>query len=184
MPQTFNELVRILINLPEDKRNQVLENLKVKNPDGYEKLNTHFRQNPGILHAARGWEHWLKYLGPHTFTGSFAPFHRDLWEWYWPATIKQQDGAALNLSDITYFAIWGRGLGKSSSAEWLAIAEGCLIGKGFVLYVCGTQDQADSHVEAIRDRLEAEEALHKTYPGMRKPSGAKGFVSEHKRYGW
>lgn len=179
---TNRQLIRKLLSLPD--RNDRLAKIQSSNPESYKEIDSYIRSHLGIVHEIAGWEHWLKYLGPHTFYGSFAPFHSDLWQWYWPATIKQQDGEALNLEDITYFAIWGRGLGKSSSAEWLAIAEGCLIGQGFVLYVCGTQDQADSHVEAIRDRLEAEETLHKSYPGMRKPSGAKGFVSEHKRYGW
>lgn len=138
----------------------------------------------GEVLESQGWEKWLTTLGPHTFTGSFAPFHQDLWEWYWPATLKQKKGQAVNLEDITYFAIWGRGLGKSSSAEWLAIAEGCLIQKGFVLYVCGTAEQAEAHVEAIRDRLETEPDLKQAYPGMKKPEGKGGFMGEHRQYGW
>lgn len=142
------------------------------------------KKHKGVMLERQGWEKWLKTLGPNTFTGDFAPFHRDLWEWYWPATIKQKSGDRINLEDITYFAIWGRGLGKSSSAEWLAIAEGCLIQKGFVLYVCGTAEQAEAHVEAIRDRLETEPDLKNAYPGMKKPEGKGGFMGEHRQYGW
>ncbi len=90
----------------------------------------------------------------------------------------------MDLEDLTYLAIWGRGLGKSTNAEWMAIAEGCLIGKGFVLYVSGTAEQAEAHVEAIRERIESEGALSSAYPGMQKPE-----IGEHKKgkgaaYGW
>lgn len=131
-----------------------------------------------------GYERWLRELGPRSFTGTFAPFHHDIWKWYWPITQAQRRGEKLNLEDITYFAPWGRGLGKSTMAEWLAIAEGCLIGTGFVLYVCSNAESAEAHVESIRERLETEPALIATYPGMKKPAGKAGFTGEHKQYGW
>src|SRR6185295_18127547 len=122
------------------------------------------KANPGATREALGYEHWLRRLGPHSFTGVMSEFHRDIWNWYWPITNAQRDRQPLDMEDLTYFAIWGRGLGKSTNAEWLAIAEGCLIGTGFVLYVCGTAEQAEAHVEAIRDRLETEGTLSQTYP--------------------
>jgi len=143
-----------------------------------------FRPSKGALLERQGWETWLKTLGPHSFSGDFSDFHRDIWDWYWPLTNKQRAGQAMDLEDLTYLAIWGRGLGKSTNAEWLAIAEGCLIGKGFVLYVSGTAEQAEAHVEAIRERIEAEGELSRAYPGMQKPE-----IGEHKKgkgaaYGW
>lgn len=131
-----------------------------------------------------GYERWLRTLGPRSFTGSFAPFHKDIWHWYWPITQDIRRGRPVNLEDITYFAPWGRGLGKSTHAEWLGIAEGCLIGRGFVLYVCANAESAEAHVEAIRERLETEPQLVDTYPGMRKPGGKSGYSGEHKQYGW
>jgi hypothetical protein len=168
--------------------NTLLDLVKEFDPTSFARLNQYAAQNKGMLLEYQGYEKWLQTLGPHTFTGDFSWFHKDEWDWYWPTTLKQRAGGKVDLEDITYLAIWGRGLGKSSNAEWLAIAEGCLVGKGFVLYVSGTQEQADAHVEAIRDRLEAEDALYVAYPGMRKPGGSgnkKGsFVGEHKQYGW
>ncbi len=138
----------------------------------------------GVLLERQGWEAWLKTLGPHSFSGEFSDFHQDIWNWYWPLTNQQRSGLPMDLEDLTYLAIWGRGLGKSTNAEWMAIAEGCLIGKGFVLYVSGTAEQAEAHVEAIRERIESEGALSSAYPGMQKPE-----IGEHKKgkgaaYGW
>lgn len=180
---TFNQLVRQYASNPA-----LLERLRQTNPEGFQKFDDYIRTHPGVLLEIRGYEDWLKTLGPHSFTGDFASFHRDIWDWYWPVTEQQQSGEKLDLEDITYLAIWGRGLGKSTMAEWLAIAEGSLVGKGFVLYVCGTAEQAESHVEAIRDRLETEGELLKSYPGMGKPKGERGkggsYTGEHKQYGW
>lgn len=183
----FNKVFGALLALPESERTAKLERLRVVNPAGYEQLVKFMRANPGAVHEALGYEHWLKRVGPHTFFSDFSDFHKDMWNWYWPLAEQQQAKETLDLEDITYLAIWGRGLGKSSNAEWLAIAEGCLVGSGFVLYVCGTAEQAESHIEAIRDRLETEGDLSKFYPGMRKPGGKGGkagsFVGEHKQYG-
>lgn len=164
--------------------NKLLDIVETVNPVEYQRLSNFAKANKGILLEYQGYEKWLYTVGPHSFTGEMSDFHRDFWDWYWPITQKQRAGKPMNLEDLTYFAIWGRGLGKSTNAEWLAIAEGCLIGKGFVLYVSGTAEQAEAHVEAIRDRLETEGALQQLYPGMRKPVGKGGFVGEHKQYGW
>ncbi len=168
--------------------NKLLDLTKEFDPNGYARLNAHAAAHRGFHLEYQGFEKWLMALGPHTFTGEFSDFHKDIWDWYWPTTLRQRAGKAIDLEDITYLAIWGRGLGKSSNSEWLAIAEGALVGKGFVLFVCGTAEQAEAHVEAIRDRLETEGDLSRLYPGMGKPTAAKGgkggFVGEHRQYGW
>lgn len=181
---TFNELLGVLLKLPQEQQDQVLAYIQQRHPDKYQELALYFKANPGFALEAFGYETWLKRVGPHSFTGDFSDFHRDTWNWYWPITDKQRNGIQMDLEDLTYLAIWGRGLGKSTHAEWLAIAEGCLVGKGFVLYVCGTAEQAEAHVEAIRDRLESEGDLTKMYSGMGKPLGKGGYTGEHKTYGW
>jgi hypothetical protein len=177
---TFIQLIRKLCLASEAERQAAFE----REPRLEKLLTTYLQQYPGILDEIKGYEHWLKKAGPHSFTGDFSWFHKDMWDWYWPITDMQSSGKPLNLEDLTYLAIWGRGLGKSTNAEWLAITEGCMVGKGFVLYVCGTAEQSEAHVEAIRERLESESELLKMYPGMRKPAGKGGFVGEHKQYGW
>ncbi len=78
-------------------------------------------------------------------------------EWFWALTQKRKAGHKITDQEQAFLSIWARGQGKSSHVEWAAIAEGALIGKGYVLYVGGTQALAEGHVLSIRERLEAEE---------------------------
>lgn len=185
MPEfSTDQTLQFIRTCTPQQLDQLLKWLQVNQPENYKKVVSYLQSHRGYLTEIKGYEAWLKAMGPHSFTGDFSDFHRDIWDWYWPLTESQRSGRAMDLEDLTYFAIWGRGLGKSTMAEWLAIAEGCLIGKGFVLYVCGTAEQAEAHTEAIRDRLETEGQLHQAYPGMRKPAGKGGYTGEHKQYGW
>lgn len=188
MPEvTLEQTYQFIKTCTVEQLNTILEWLRANQPENYQKVSAYLHANRGYLTEAKGYEAWLKAMGPHSFTGDFSGFHKDIWDWYWPITEKQRNGKKMDLEDLTYFAIWGRGLGKSTMAEWIAICEGCLIGKGFVLYVCGTAEQAESHVEAIRERIENEGALSQSYLGMKKPE-----VGEHKTnkkgkakgYGW
>lgn len=183
---------------PDEATDALLRRIMERNPEGFVQWLDHLQETKPKEHAAliaklnapatllelSGYENWLRNLGPHTFTGEFGWFHHDLWQWYWPITQQLRRGLPIDLEDTTYIAPWGRGMGKSSHAEWLAIAEGCLVGKGFVLYTCGTAEQAEAHVEAIRERLEAESQLREKYPGMARPSGKGGYLGEHRQYGW
>lgn len=128
------------------------------------------RQNAEPIEA--DWRTWLRTCAPRTFTGSFASFHKDFWDWYWRITAKRRAGQPLTEEEMAFLAVWMRGGGKSSNVEWAAIAEGALVGSGYVLYVSGTQSLADGHVLAIRDRLESEE-ISQYYPGLADPEIGK-----------
>ena len=122
-----------------------------------------------------GWAAWLRTLGPKTFTGTFADFHAELWDWYWPITEKRRRKERLTIEELIVLAIWGRGNGKSSHIEWACIAEGALIGEGYVMYCCATEKQARDHVSAIRTRLESTQ-IAEFYPGLSEPEISKhGF---------
>lgn len=128
---------------------------------------------------AKGWESWLKTLGPQTFTDDFADFHREFWDSYWPVTQKRRRGERLSIDDLVVLYILGRGNGKSSNIEWACIAEGALLGKGYVMYCCATEAQAKDHVMAIQSRLESTQ-IAAYYPGLASPKvGKHGF-----RKGW
>lgn len=134
-------------------------------------------RNPATIE--RDWQTWLRAVGPRTFTGSFAPFHCDFWSWFWRLTQKRRNGEPLTDEESVFLAIWARGMGKSANVEWAAIAEGALIGKGYVLYVSGTQALADGHVQSIRERLESDE-ISRYYPHLSAPK-----VGKHgNQYGW
>jgi hypothetical protein len=132
----------------------------------------HLNGRRDVSRIEENWETWLRTLGPNTFTGSFASFHRDFWGWYWRITGKRRLGLPLIDEEKVFLAIWMRGGGKSSNVEWAAIAEGALVGKGYVLYVSGTQALADAHVSSIRDRLEGNE-IGLYYPGLGDPQIGK-----------
>jgi hypothetical protein len=131
------------------------------------------------LEIERDWRTWLRAVGPRTFTGSFAPFHTEFWEWFWRVTQKRRNGQPLTDEELVFLAVWARGQGKSSNVEWAAIAEGALTGKGYVLYVSGTQALAEGHVAAIRERIEGE-AVERYYPHLANPQ-----VGKHgNQFGW
>jgi hypothetical protein len=179
MPLTFNELVRALISLPEDKRNAVLEKLKTENPDGYKKLTLYFKQNPGAILEAQGYEPWLKRLGPHSFTRPLAPIQHKFWQWNWPILQKVQEGISLVARETVGFLPWPRETGKSTHVEWACIAEGALLKTGYVIYLSAKLSQAIDHVVAIRDRIESEKVAD-LYPWLGKPKlGAHG-----NKFGW
>lgn len=125
------------------------------------------------------WRVWLRAVGPQTFTGSFASFHAEFWDWFWRLAGKRRAGHPISDEEQVFLAIWARGMGKSANVEWAAIAEGALIGKGYVLYVSGTQTLADGHVQSIRERLESDE-ISRYYPHLSSPK-----VGKHgNQFGW
>jgi hypothetical protein len=117
---------------------------------------------------AQGYEAWLKTLASRTFTAPLAFFHHELWQWYWSVRLKILRDEPLSSDELSFLAVWFRGGGKSSNVEWACIAEGALVGDGFVMYVCDTEKQAKKHVQSIRDRLDSPEIV-RYYPGLANP---------------
>lgn len=128
---------------------------------------------------AIGWERWLRLMGPGTFTAPFAKHQRHYWDWFWSVLMRRKRGEFIPLEEWVYLATWARGTGKSSSVEWATIAEGAILGAGFVLYISVNQELSDGHLMAIRSRLESSETA-KFYPHMANPKvGRYG-----QRFGW
>jgi hypothetical protein len=75
-----------------------------------------------------------------------GPRHMAVWDWV--AELKAGQPARSRVE------IWGRGGAKSSTAEMACAYLACTLARRFVLYVCGTQDQADLHVQAIASLME------------------------------
>lgn len=122
------------------------------------------------VRAAEAWhpETWLTrtlpaYVGargdetPAEAEALFAPHHRDFWAWVWGV----DDGARPE----SFIGVWGRGEAKSTSAEMACVALGARRRRRYVLYVSGTQDQADDHVGNVAAMLESTE-LGRWYPEM------------------
>jgi hypothetical protein len=176
---TFNEQLAKLLFLPEEKRNAILKKLEADNPEGYQKLNLYLRANPGAVHEAQGYEHWLRRLGSHTFTRHFAPIQHRFWQWNWGILEKVRENVPLEPRETVGFLPWPRETGKSSHVEWACIAEGALLKTGYVIYLSAKLSQAIDHVVAIRDRIESEK-VSDLYPWLGKPK----LGSHGNKFGW
>lgn len=86
-----------------------------------------------------------------------APYHAALWSWVWSLRRGHRPRP--------FVAIWPRGAGKSTTAEWACVAVGARWSRRYALYVCETQDQADTHVQNIATRLESPR-LAQAYPAL------------------
>lgn len=95
---------------------------------------------------ASSWQAWLTAHFPGYVRAGFAPRHIALWEWL--------TAIAPGLRPRPFVAIWPRGGAKSTSVElgcaWLQARQA----RRFVLYVSGTQAQADGHVQSVATLLE------------------------------
>jgi hypothetical protein len=78
---------------------------------------------------------------------AFAPFHVELWEWVWNLTDTEKPSPLI--------AIWPREGGKSTSAELACVALGHKRVKKYIIYISGTQAQANDHINNIGNALES-----------------------------
>ncbi len=141
--------------------------------------NARIKTAQAITLEAQGYEAWLQTLGARTFTGAFSFFHHQFWGWYWNVRQKLLRGESLTPDELAALVIWFRSGGKSSHVEWCCIAEGALVGDGYVGYVSDTEDQARTHLQSIRDRLASPE-IAEYYPGLANPR-----VDKHgQQVGW
>ena len=86
-------------------------------------------------------------FGAHFWHGFSEP-HRQLWDW--------ADGIGVDSTARPLIAIWPRGRGKSTMAEAIVADCGVRKARRYVMYVSGTQEQADKHVQTIARMLESE----------------------------
>lgn len=103
------------------------------------------------------WLAWLPKYFPAYTTYGFAPEHERFWNHVW--------AIEPGLRPHPFVAIWPRGWAKSTSLEMAVTALGAREKKRYVLYVCGTQDQADDHVANIADLLTSP-AFAQDYPAL------------------
>ena len=102
--------------------------------------------NPSAI-APTDYEAWLRLFFSKSVT-SFAPHHRELWQW--------ADGLHLGEKPADAFVgIFPRGGGKSESAELAAVYLGAKRKRKYGLYVRSTQEQADNSVDNIGSKLES-----------------------------
>ena len=118
------------------------------------------RREKAKRYAEENPERWVRLLFPEYLSADFAEHHRDFWRWVWSVERGKKVPA--------YFAIWPRGHAKSTSGELACVSLGARGKKRYVLYVCGTQEQADDHVANIAAMLESSR-FGDLYPDMARP---------------
>lgn len=109
------------------------------------------------------WRRWVPEMFPGYISDDdgrvlpFADHQQKMWDHVW--TIEPGERPP------PFVGIWGRGLGKSTTAEMACVALGARKKKRYVLYVSGTQEQADDHVANIGDML-ASPSIERYYPEL------------------
>lgn len=110
------------------------------------------------------YEPWVRALFPRQMRHPFVDRHHEFWRWLW----RIEPG----VSPTPFIAIWGRGGGKSSTAETGVVALGARGRRRYALYVSGTQEQADKHTGAVAALL-GSPGVEWYYPDMAKPAVTK-----------
>src|SRR5215813_11155902 len=97
------------------------------------------------------WRVWLPAIAPKVFTAPFESFHAEFLDWYWALLSLRAAGEPVpeNLPLAGLLAL-GRGLGKSTILEAIALAEGAHIPRSFGVYISSTQEKAVEHLQSIR----------------------------------
>lgn len=90
---------------------------------------------------------FLNQFFPHVATHPLSARHVGLWDWFESLSEKAPPPPAK-------VDIWPRGGAKSSTAELGVTYVGFKLTRRFCLYVSGTQDQADMHVQSIATLFE------------------------------
>lgn len=92
------------------------------------------------------WQDWLRGRFPQVCNKPFALRHARLWDWF--------DALEPGTKPRARVEVWGRGGAKSSTGELGVVRVGARLRRRFCLYVSGTQDQADKHVQSIASLFE------------------------------
>lgn len=91
-----------------------------------------------------------------------APHHIDMWRWLWALRL------GVRPDPIAFVANWPRGHAKSSIVEMGVTFAGATRRRRYALYVCGSQSQADEHVDNIQSLMEGA-AYSASYPDAAYP---------------
>lgn len=102
------------------------------------------------------WKSWLFDNFADVATQGLSPRHERLWEWI--------EALTPGITPRARIEVWPRGGAKSATAELGCVRVGVKLSRRFALYVCGTQDQADQHVQSIStwfERAGVDRAINK-----------------------
>lgn len=113
------------------------------------------RQFDTVRPVPDDWQGWIAAVFSSHIRPPYAPYHEEFWRWVW--------GIEAGKSSPPFVAIWPRGFGKSTSVEAACAMLAARQTRRYVLYVCSTQDQADTHVKNVAGMFESR-AFGKHFP--------------------
>lgn len=123
--------------------------------------------------AADDWAGWIASVFAGYLWPPYATYHDAFWRWVW------QIGAGE--ASRPFVAIWPRGFAKSTSVEVAIAMLAARKKRRYALYVCATQDQADTHVQNVAGMLESA-AFARRFPATaRRRVGKYGSSSGWRR---
>jgi hypothetical protein len=120
-----------------------------------------------------GWRGWLAEIFSGYVDPPFARYHEEYWEWLWSIEADQ--------SRRPFVAIWPRGFGKSTAVEVGCAMLAAKQTRRYVLYVCDTQYQADTHVQNVAGLLEARPFVARFPTAARRRVGKYGSSAGWRR---
>lgn len=153
------------ISLSQYTPEQISQLLELATPE--ERIEIDRLLAPSLEELESDWRIWLKTLFPQFMRGPLAPYHEEYMDWLWATLWAKREGKPLPDGNA-FFSIWGRGCAKSTFARLAPIAEACLLGKGYALYISGSQDQANKHLASIETLLTSDMVRY-YYPQMSRP---------------
>lgn len=119
---------------------------------------------------------WCTTLYPRTYSAPWASYHAEFWAWVWgiPQSLAFTPEQAPTVTHYVpppspFVACWPRAGAKSTNGEAAVCSLGARNKRRYCLYISGTQDQADTHVQDIGIRFEAEKTAE-YYPDIAERS--------------
>ena len=110
------------------------------------------------------WQGRIPAMFGEYFPHPFSQPHIDMWNWANAVTMES--------APSPFVAIWPRGRGKSTTAESIVADIAVRKSRTYCMYVSGTQDQADKHVQTIARMLERDQVARYA-PEVGKPQQSK-----------
>lgn len=112
---------------------------------------------------SKGWRAWYSAIFGDEFVSNLAPHHEEAIAWHWQTVLIKRAG--LNPSPNAYFAVWPRGHRKSDLIRHIAIADACLLGSGYCLYVSSSRGKVHEHALSV-ERLIQGDGVKEYYPKL------------------
>ena len=125
------------------------------------------------------WASWLFDYLPNYFYSDFADHHVEFWE----AVERVPPSGMGQLPPDPTFAVFALGHGKSTNLEAACVRLMALKKRWFILYVSGTQDQADGHLATIAQMLRSPPIAPK-YPDWPTRASRKLPTAPSSRGSW